>query len=155
MRRTHPATAVRHVTLAAIALLALAGCSRVGLPMGAAEIASGAAATPVPAAQATPAAALALASGTDGVEPSDWEAIRRTVERTLSGTSVGTAVPWSNPLTGSSGTVTALSDGPDCRAYTASLSDMRGVRRYQAEACKQDDATWRFTSIVPEDSQLL
>jgi hypothetical protein len=92
----------------------------------------------------------------DSVDPSDWEAVRRTIA------GIGEDAfdqAWKNPKTGSSGTVTAMAsearaDGV-CRAFATTVNDLRGIRRYRGEACHDGDAAWRLTGIVPEDSLLL
>lgn len=99
---------------------------------------------------------LVRAAVTDGVDPSDWETVRRTIAE------IGSDTPdlaWKNPKTGSTGTVTAASPEPRaggvCRAFATTVNDFRGIRRYRGEACQAGDASWRLTGIVPEDSLLL
>jgi len=96
------------------------------------------------------------ASVTDSVDPSDWEAVRRTIA------DIGEDAfdrAWKNPRTGSSGTVTAQAPEPRadgvCRDFTTTVNDLRGVRRYRGEACRNGNADWRLSTIVPEDSLLL
>ena len=96
------------------------------------------------------------ASVTDGVDPSDWETVRRTIAE------IGEDafdLAWKNPKTGSSGTVTAMApesraDGV-CRAFATTVNDLRGIRRYRGEACRSGNAGWRLSDVVPEDSVLL
>jgi surface antigen len=96
------------------------------------------------------------ASATDGVDPSDWEAVRRTIAQ-IGADSFDQA--WTNPRTGSSGMVTAEAPEPRpdgvCRAFATTVNDLRGIRRYRGEACRNGNAGWRLTGIVPEDSLLL
>lgn len=96
------------------------------------------------------------ASVADSVDPSDWEAVRRT----LAG--IGTealAHAWQNPKTGSSGTITATAAEPGtsgfCRAFATTVADYRGIRRYRGEACQGGDGGWQLGGIMPEDSQFL
>ena len=92
----------------------------------------------------------------DGVDPSDWEAVRRTIAE------IGAEAldrVWANPRTGSSGTVTAMAMEPRgegiCRAFATTVSDVRGVRSYRGEACRAGSAEWRITGITPDDRALL
>src|SRR5690606_35410634 len=85
-----------------------------------------------------------------------WEAVRRTVAE------IGAEAldrPWQNPRTGSSGTVTATAMEPKaggiCRAFATTVNDVRGVRAYRGEACRNGAADWQIGAIVPEDSKLL
>ena len=96
------------------------------------------------------------AAVTDGVDPSDWETVRRTL------TEIGADAldrAWQNPRTGSSGTVTALAAEPRtgsvCRAFATTVNDLRGIRRYRGEACRSGNADWRLTGITPDDNVLL
>jgi len=93
------------------------------------------------------------ASVADAVDPSDWEAVRRTIA------DIGSDAfdqAWKNPKTGSSGTVTAeAGDGGPCRAFATTVNDLRGIRRYRGEACRDGSAGWRLTGVVPEDGVLL
>lgn len=127
--------------LVAFALLALAGCGRIGIPLGTAELADNARPQD---------GRVALVSASDGVDPSDWETVRQTVARSVD----GTGIDWSNPLTGSSGTLLSFDGESDCRTFATTMSDMRGIRRYRGAAC-QASGEWRLTEIVPDDAQLL
>jgi surface antigen len=120
---------------------------------GIALIAAGCSATAI---DPTQTGSVVRASATDGVDPSDWEAVRRTIAE------IGEDafdLAWKNPKTGSSGTVTAMApesraDGV-CRAFATTVNDLRGIRRYRGEACHDGNAGWRLSGIVPEDSVLL
>lgn len=99
------------------------------------------------------------ATVTDSVDPSDWEAVRRTIAEIGEIGENAFDLAWKNPRTGSSGTVTAMApesraDGV-CRAFATTVNDLRGIRRYRGEACHDGNAGWRLSGIVPEDSLLL
>ncbi|HET7715141.1 MAG TPA: RT0821/Lpp0805 family surface protein [Bauldia sp.] len=126
----------RTAALGALALT-LAGCSTTGVDN-------------------TYTGSIVPAAATGGVDPSDWETVRRTLAE------MGAEVldlAWRNPRTGSSGTVTAFSAQPradgTCRAFVTTVNDYRGIRRYRGEACRAGNADWRLTGIVAEDSLLL
>jgi hypothetical protein len=135
--------------LAAAAALALpAGCASLGLPLGADEPAL----DPVVTGSITPAAAPAPAA--DAVDPSDWEAVRIALLADAAG-----PLAWSNPDTGTTGTLSAQlpaadADGRLCRDFSTTLNDYRGVRRYHGEACRFGEADWRLLRVVPEDATL-
>jgi hypothetical protein len=120
------------------------GCAQLGLPFEAGSMATGGA------------RGLVQAAVTDGVDPSDWEAIRQTLAGI--GDTEGD-LNWRNPKTGSTGTLTAMNAEPrpdrTCRAFATTISDLRGVRRYSGEACLPNGGRWQFTGVVPDDTTLL
>jgi hypothetical protein len=136
-------TCLRAAVLAVLAL-AVTGCAGVGgTPFGAGSGVSGG-------------RGVIQAAVTDAVDPSDWEAVRRTLAK------IGTDaldLAWQNPKTGSSGTVTAMAAEPRsggvCRVFATTVNDLRGIRRYRGEACQPQGENWRLTGIIPEDSTLL
>ncbi len=97
------------------------------------------------------------ASLVDQVDPSDWEAVRRAVAA-VSPQTATTRVEWSNPDTGSTGTVATLArpveqDGTLCRSFATTVNDMRGVRRYRGEACRRSDGSWRLYGMIADDAK--
>ena len=147
-RRCHPPSytgdAGRRQSLSALRAAVIAG------------LAFAAASCSATAIDPTQTGSLVRATVTDSVDPSDWEAVRRTIAG-IGADALDRA--WKNPKTGSSGTVTALAAEPGasgvCRAFATTVSDVRGIRRYRGEACRTDEAGWRLTGIVPEDNLLL
>jgi surface antigen len=139
--------------IAAIALaLSLGGCAGLGLPFGA-DMAS-VDSTTTGSIKPT----LVSASVADGVDASDWEAIRRAVAATAADASVD-HLPWRNPDTGSAGTIAGLSGaqaqgGLMCRTFATTVNDQRGVRRYRGEACRRSDGRWQLHGMVADDAQL-
>jgi len=138
--------------LAAVAVaalgIALGGCSSMGMPLGEAGGSY----------ERTGAIAVG-AVVTDSVDPSDWEAVRRTVAR-VPADMLADRVEWSNPATGSTGTV-AMSEpsndrgGKLCRPLSATINDIRGVRRYRGDACRGADGVWRLYGMTADDAILL
>ncbi len=66
---------------------------------------------------------------------------------------VGQAVPWSNPDSGNSGSVTPLkqetraSDGATCRSFEQRVQTKDGsTAATQGTACREPDGTWKVTS---------
>ncbi|MCP4381136.1 MAG: hypothetical protein GY798_06915 [Hyphomicrobiales bacterium] len=133
----------RAAALIALALSA-AGCSQLGMPLG-----SG----------LDEAQAVAIGAVTDAVDPSDWEVVRQTIASAGRATAETGTLPWQNPRTGSYGTLQAKTveprQGGVCRAFTTTVSDIRGIRSYRGEACQREADTWQITAIVAEDSRLL
>lgn len=120
------------------------------------------------AAPAEPAAPLGYASAPekpksviDGVAPSDWERIRLFAATNVTQAKVGEVLDWTNADTGSNGTIAPLaamrpgSEGRQCRAIALTISDVRGIRRYQGDACHTPDGMWQLFDVVPEDTALL
>lgn len=149
----------------AIAVLGVAfslgGCAQLGLPMVetdnrpvADRMATGAtlvSATVNPNTTVTPKA-------TANVDPSDWEAMRRALAAAPADIG-GTAIAWSNPDTGSDGTITPAAASPGksgklCRMLAATISDNRGVRLYRGEACQTTNGRWLIVRIGADDATL-
>lgn len=142
--------AVRGVALVVIAL-SLGGCAGLGLPFGEAGAGPGKLASAGNGARPI----LASAVVADPSDPADWEAIRRTAE----GAPVAASrLDWINPISGSSGhlaiAVGARKDATVCRAFAATINDMRGIRRYRGDACAAPDGHTRLTAVVADDTTL-
>ena len=130
----------------AAAMLAAAGCARVGLPSFDAGDVTGS----IPA--STPAAAPVA----NGVDPSDW----KSVQQALAGMAADEkqdGIGWRNPTTGSAGMITAYAaettSAGYCRVFATTVNDTRGVRRYRGEACRTG-ADWKLTRVMAEDGKL-
>jgi hypothetical protein len=127
------------VALALAAAIALSGCARIGLGEGRAARASKPAPTLV----------------TDRVDPSDWKMVKNALAQLPEPGVSGTEMAWQNPQTGSDGTITALSamakgGGPICRAFSTTVNDPRGIRRYRGQACKIE-GDWQLTQVTVDD----
>lgn len=139
--------------VAAVALaLSLGGCAGLGLPFGA-EMASKDAMT-----TGSVKPTLVSASVVDGVDASDWEAIRRSVAATPANTGVD-RLAWRNPDTGSAGTISGLTaehmrGSQQCRTFATTVNDQRGIRRYRGEACQRSDGRWQLYGMAADDAQL-
>ncbi len=93
---------------------------------------------------------------TANISPIDLAAMRKAISGSLSVLTGGT-VFWSNSESGSDGIIEfAVDDAADnCRPFSATVSDLRGIRRYRSEACPQSGGSWDFAEITPEDGVLL
>jgi hypothetical protein len=124
--------------------LSLGACAGMGLPFE--QGASGQRAGAV----------LASARVSDRVDPSDWEMVRRTIAAAPAG-NIESSQNWSNPATGSAGTVTTLAAGenPNCRSFAATVHDLRGVRGYRGEACAAANGGVKLSGVAADDGVLL
>ena len=90
----------------------------------------------------------ALAFG--GTERTDWDAIRTTVTKAPVADREA-RIPWHNPATGNSGTITNLTAldrrGQSCRGFASTVSAGDGVRLFRAELCKSVMDTWEFAKV--------
>lgn len=97
----------------------------------------------------------------DGVAPSDWERIRLFASTHLDQTANGDVLDWTNPDTGSNGTISPLAaatqeaDGRRCRAFALTISDVRGIRGYRGDACRSSDGMWQLFGLSADDGALL
>ena len=139
----------------AFAVLALAvslgGCAQLGLPTVETESRPG-------IDKVRTGTTLVSARVTANVDPSDWEAMRRAVA-TAPAEGTGGPIAWSNPDTGSDGTITAAAasagkNGKLCRNLAATINDNRGVRLYRGEACQRTDGRWQIVRIAADDAKL-
>ena len=140
---------VRAGALALVAL-SLGGCAQLGLPFVEADARQAADRT------LTGATRVRATIG-DGVDPSDWEAVRRAVATAPDGNAADIA--WSNPDTGSEGTILAAAaaagkSGTTCRTLEATINDNRGARRYRGEACQRTNGRWQITRMAADDAKL-
>jgi surface antigen len=138
---------------AAVLALSLGGCAGLGLP-GGGELITGS----VPATRPAATLVSANASIIERVDPSDWETVRRTVA-SASPTSGVNRIEWSNPDTGSQGTIIGLDVPTDrkgqlCRSFATTINDARGVRGYRGDACKRTDGRWQLFGMAPDDAKL-
>ena len=125
--------------LALVVAVALSGCARIGLG----ESRSARASKPSPTLV------------TDRVDPSDWKMVKNALAQLPEPGVSGTEMAWQNPQTGSDGTITALSamakgGGPTCRAFSTTVNDPSGIRRYRGQACKSE-GDWQRTQVTVDD----
>ena len=139
---------LRRVALLAALAMPLGGCAGLGLPFD--EAGPGPQASLNRPLGAIPAAAVV----SEQVDPSDWEMIRRSAEGTHA---TAGRFDWSNPVTGSTGNLAIAADRPDslCRPFAATISDMRGIRRYRGQACETAAGHTRLAEVVADDATLL
>ena len=133
---------------AAVLAVLVAGCSA-GMPLGerkAGRLSATALAAPKPD--------KARLSAIEQVDASDWEEMRR--EIASSSEVASQTLDWRNPDTGSTGTIMLLAainkSGILCRSFTATVSDVKGVRRYGGEACLRTDGRWQLYGVTADDS---
>ncbi|WP_436118767.1 RT0821/Lpp0805 family surface protein [Phyllobacterium sp. LjRoot231] len=103
--------------------------------------------------QATVTGSVAPAQPADNKGSSDQLTVRNIVSA-LNFTQWGNKpVPWSNPETGSQGTITAIAEKKDdaglCREFQTSRESFDGVMIYKGETCMQNGGQWTLKSFAP------
>ena len=138
--------------IAALLAAYLGGCATFGLPFGGGggdrELTTG--------------SITKAGDKSDGkvVAQSDWETIRRSIAQAEANDSLSQAMAWSNPATGSTGTLTVLdtvppTNDPSCRNFQTTVNDLRGIRHYRGEACRMAENRWELFGVLADDSKLL
>lgn len=127
---------------AAVSLCLLSGCAMKGFSIERA----------VPD-QATVTGSVAPAQPVDSKGSSDQTTVRNIVSA-LNFTQWGNKpVPWSNPETGSQGTITTIAEKKDdaglCREFQTSRESFDGVMLYKGETCMQNGGQWTLKSFAP------
>ncbi len=146
----------RRLAVAAIGLLALAGCGHISFPMG--ETAE------------TKATALKTASikGTETPESesevveTDRGVIASTLasapaDKTAEASPSATQLAWVNPETGNQGTIFEIVDADPkgihgCRKFSTTANTIEGVRAYSGIACPDSFDKWHVTVLKPADA---
>lgn len=103
--------------------------------------------------KATITGSVASAQQVDPKSSSDQTTIRNIVSA-LNFTQWGSKpLPWSNPETGSQGTITAIAEKKDetglCREFQTSRESFDGVMLYKGETCMQNGGQWALKSFAP------
>jgi surface antigen len=83
------------------------------------------------------------------LDRADVSYYNRASQEALENGSAGKSLPWKNPETGHSGSVTPskyyqTSDGQYCREYTQSIKVGGRVQEGVGVACRSEDGTWRI-----------
>ncbi|MFO1185192.1 MAG: RT0821/Lpp0805 family surface protein [Bauldia sp.] len=135
-----------------IALSLLTGCAGMGLPF--AEFGRDRTGSTVVAA-----ANRATAAAVESVDPSDWETVRRAVAEAIAARNHSAAINWSNPDTGSSGTIAPLlavtAGNGACRPFSTTMSDARGIRHFRGEACRETTGRIQLLRVTADDPALI
>ena len=103
--------------------------------------------------KATVTGSVAPAQQIDTKSSSDQNTIRNIVSA-LNFTQWGNKpLPWSNPETGSQGTITAIAEKKNdtglCREFQTSRESFDGVMLYKGETCLQNGGQWALKSFAP------
>ncbi|MCO4318490.1 RT0821/Lpp0805 family surface protein [Phyllobacterium sp. 21LDTY02-6] len=103
--------------------------------------------------QSTVTGSVASHKPVDGQTSSDQNTVRNIVSA-LNFTQWGNKpLPWSNPETGSQGTITAIAEkkaGAElCREFQTSRESFDGVMLYKGETCLQNGGQWTLKSFAP------
>lgn len=133
------------VVAVALVALSLSGCARMG--MGARDgVATG------PMAYTGSIKPAEVKNTTYPADPDDWDAIRHAIEKT---SKKAARFDWSNPNTGSVGTV-AIAEARlgGCRPFATVINDTHGIRRYRGDACLELDGRAQLRDVVADDASL-
>lgn len=93
-------------------------------------------------------AAIGNSIGTS-LDNADRAMLQQTSQRALETAQTGQALPWNNPQTGNSGTVTPKApyknpQGEYCREYTQTIKVGGKTEQAFGKACRQPDGTWQI-----------
>ena len=83
----------------------------------------------------------------EGVDPRDAETIKMAVAEAQSEGTASRLLAWSNPETGSSGTITAIdqfvgSHGQSCKKFRTTVDSFMGISLYNGETCELKKGLW-------------
>ncbi|MCC7260018.1 MAG: glycine zipper 2TM domain-containing protein [Alphaproteobacteria bacterium] len=83
------------------------------------------------------------------LDRADMQYHDQTAQRALENSRSGESLPWQNPQSGHSGTITPInvvrdSSGQYCREYTQTVNVGGRTEQAYGMACRQPDGTWRI-----------
>lgn len=89
------------------------------------------------------------ASVGESMDKADLNYYQNTAQTALETAPAGQALPWSNPQSGNSGTITPKQyyqnpNGQYCREYTQSINIGGRVQEGVGTACRQPDGSWKI-----------
>ena len=98
---------------------------------------------------------VAQANRPGGVSETDARVITDTVAKAPAGAPVR-PLAWSNPSTGSSGTIMAIDaflgkHGQSCKGFKTSVSSFMGIALYDGEACQISPGEWVLSFFRSSD----
>jgi surface antigen len=85
----------------------------------------------------------------ESLDKADLNYYENTAQTALETAPAGQTLPWSNPQSGNSGTITPKqyyqsSNGQYCREYTQSINVGGRIQEGVGTACRQPDGSWRI-----------
>lgn len=84
------------------------------------------------------------------LDKADMQYYNQTSQRALETAPSGQALPWTNPQTGNSGTITPTnyyqSNGSFCREYQQTITVGGRTERGYGTACRQPDGSWQVVN---------
>ncbi len=98
-----------------------------------------------------------ISADASGLDPTDAEAIKLTVADADMETSQSNLLAWSNPETGSSGTITAIdqfvgNEGQSCKKFRTTVDSFMGIALYEGETCELKKGFWVFSWFIRDKS---
>lgn len=93
----------------------------------------------------------------EGVDPRDAETIKMAVAQAQSAGEDSHLLAWSNPETGSSGTITAIdqfvgSHGQSCKKFRTTVDSFMGISLYNGETCELKKGLWVLSWFLRDGS---
>lgn len=92
----------------------------------------------------------------EGIDSTDAEMIKTVVAESDQGGTAGNALAWSNPDTGSSGTIMAIdkfvgSHGQKCKKFQTTVDTFMGISLYDGETCELRKGFWVLSWFMRKD----
>jgi hypothetical protein len=92
----------------------------------------------------------------EGVDSTDTEVIKNLVAGVDQGKNDSAHLAWSNPETGSRGTITAIdhfvgSHGQKCKKFETTLDSFMGISLYDGETCELREGFWVLSWFLRKD----
>lgn len=94
----------------------------------------------------------------EGIDPTDAEAIKLKVADAEIGGTDSNLLAWSNPETGSSGTITAIDQfigthGQSCKKFRTTVDSFMGIALYKGETCELKKGFWVLSWFIRDKSE--
>ena len=95
---------------------------------------------------------------TEGVHPTDAEAIKLAVADAQGAAPESNLLAWSNPETGNSGTITAIDNyigthGQSCKKFRTTVDSFMGISLYNGETCELKKGFWVLSWFIRDKSE--
>jgi surface antigen len=94
----------------------------------------------------------------EGIDPTDAETIKTTVANAETTGEGGHLLAWSNPETGSSGTITAIdryigTHGQSCKKFRTTVDSFMGIALYNGETCELKQGFWVLSWFIRDAAE--
>ncbi len=101
-------------------------------------------------------ASISKSVKSEGVDSTDTEVIKNLVAGVDKGKNDPALLAWSNPETGSRGTITAIdhfvgNHGQKCKKFETTLDSFMGISLYDGETCELREGFWVLSWFLRKD----